>query len=773
VFDQRDDYYRVLRARYSIPTQAGAEFNRTYEFTTAYNLDGTIRSHGMPVGGGLPAEVLTATYDPLLRPTSLTGATSYVTGTSYSELGQLKQLELFTGGSAKKTWLTWGYERGTGRLASSRLDRGDGPGGGDMDARYTYDDMGNLTSIADVPAGGARDVQCFRYDGLRRMDRAWSTASIDPDACEKGPAASGVGGPAPYHLSWQFDDTGNRTKETVHSTTGAADTERTYTYPSPKAVRPHAVSTVAETAPGADTSSQFEYDPSGNTRRRTVDGVVQDLRWDTEGRLESVTSGARTTSFIYDAEGNRLLRTEPSATTLYLPGMELRLDHNTRAVTGTRFYTFGSKTVAVRTGSGLYFQAADHHATATATVDAQTGAIAIRRFTPFGTPRGAQPSSWPDQKGFVGGTNDSTTGLTHLGAREYDARLGRFISVDPVIDPERPQLLNGYSYGNNSPATFSDPSGLDLCGDSDCTTRYRPPASSSGNGSPPATQQKKRTGIQLLHAENGFWMENGRRIGTTVLIVYTDDDTLMTSSCRILDGARVGLCVDRAHGQVATCGYNQRGQCYIGSDGYIYDLHGNKSCAKAGIAAPCLPAPPKPQPQTTTRTPNNCDPPPVRPALRAGPPPTPEELQEREKERRASSRETVELGETRGGCISVGFNLFVVGYSFEGCIVRDSTGAWGNTFSSNPSTGAGLDASIRGGPMFSNAKYLEQLGGTDQFVSAGGGWVGYGEVEFARSIEGDGTPTGVYSISSSIGGGAGGHATVGISQAGAHRWGSY
>lgn len=75
--------------------------------------------------------------------------------------------------------------------------------------------------------------------------------------------------------------------------------------------------------------------------------------------------------------------------------------------------------------------------------------------------------------------------------------------------------------------------------------------------------------------------------------------------------------------------------------------------------------------------------------------------------------------------------------------------------------------------MFSNAQYLEQLGGTDQFVSAGGGWVGYGEVEFARSIEGDGIPTGVYSISSSIGGGAGGHVTVGISQAGAHRWGSY
>jgi RHS repeat-associated protein len=68
--------------------------------------------------------------------------------------------------------------------------------------------------------------------------------------------------------------------------------------------------------------------------------------------------------------------------------------------------------------------------------------------------------SWPSQRGFVGGTNDPSTGLVHLGAREYDPDIGRFISIDPIIDDTDPQQMHGYAYANNSPVTFSDPDGL-------------------------------------------------------------------------------------------------------------------------------------------------------------------------------------------------------------------------------------------------------------------------------------------------------------------------
>jgi RHS repeat-associated protein len=58
----------------------------------------------------------------------------------------------------------------------------------------------------------------------------------------------------------------------------------------------------------------------------------------------------------------------------------------------------------------------------------------------------------------VGGIVDAT-GLVHLGAREYDPGLGRFISVDPIQDMADPQQWNAYAYAGSNPASFADPAG--------------------------------------------------------------------------------------------------------------------------------------------------------------------------------------------------------------------------------------------------------------------------------------------------------------------------
>ncbi|WP_246108479.1 RHS repeat-associated core domain-containing protein [Streptomyces sedi] len=75
-----------------------------------------------------------------------------------------------------------------------------------------------------------------------------------------------------------------------------------------------------------------------------------------------------------------------------------------------------------------------------------------------GGQRGEATDSWPGDRGFLGGTADPT-GTTHLGAREYDPTLGRFLSVDPLLIPNDPRQHNPYQYGNNNPLTFSDPTG--------------------------------------------------------------------------------------------------------------------------------------------------------------------------------------------------------------------------------------------------------------------------------------------------------------------------
>lgn len=56
---------------------------------------------------------------------------------------------------------------------------------------------------------------------------------------------------------------------------------------------------------------------------------------------------------------------------------------------------------------------------------------------PLAAARRTTPTDWAGTRGFVGGTKDAT-GLTHIGAREYDPVLQRFTTVDPIMVLEDP-----------------------------------------------------------------------------------------------------------------------------------------------------------------------------------------------------------------------------------------------------------------------------------------------------------------------------------------------
>lgn len=152
----------------------------------------------------------------------------------------------------------------------------------------------------------------------------------------------------------------------------------------------------------------------------------QSLIWDSEGHVESSTQDGKTTRFVYSPEGERLVRKDPDATTLYLPGMELRLDKGSGKVEATRYHQVTDVATIVVTAAGTQIQVADHNGTGQAGIDGRTGGLVYRRSTPFGVPRGAQPSdeAWRGDRGFVGGIADAVSGLTLLGAREYDPVFG-------------------------------------------------------------------------------------------------------------------------------------------------------------------------------------------------------------------------------------------------------------------------------------------------------------------------------------------------------------
>ncbi|MEU1183817.1 RHS repeat-associated core domain-containing protein [Streptomyces sp. NPDC005820] len=416
----------------------------TYRTSYTYNENDQPTSVTQPAGGDLTGEKVDYTYDDLGLPQTMGSAdTTYVFESAYTPLGEPETYRL--GQGDKQVLHDFGYQEGTRRLNSAGVVKA-----ADTtviaDVRYGYDAAGNVLRVAD---GAVGDTQCFRYDYLRRLTEAWAVAAGE---CGDVPELSVLGGPAPYWQSFRYDKVGNRTSEVRHAAGG--DTTRSYAYPVAGGVQPHTVRSVVTSGPGGSRTDTFGYDASGNITQRP--GQVLD--WDAEGHLASVTEGPKATSYLYDADGNRLIRRDPGGTTLYLGDTELRFANG--ATKGTRYYRYAGTVIAVRTAGKLAWLIPDAQGTAGIAVDAATLEVTRRHQLPFGAARGSAVTDWPGERGFVGGTTDTPTGLIHLGARELDPLTGRFISADPVVDQQDLQQVNGYAYASNNPTTFTDADGL-------------------------------------------------------------------------------------------------------------------------------------------------------------------------------------------------------------------------------------------------------------------------------------------------------------------------
>ncbi|MEV6330192.1 RHS repeat-associated core domain-containing protein [Streptomyces sp. NPDC051909] len=454
--------YKPVLTQLTVPAREGA-LAGTYKWTTSYNLNtGQVMWTQQPAMGGLPAEKVANTYTPVagLLATVGAGTDALLSASTYDHYGRAVRQDF--GSFGQKVMVSNVYDDHTGALTETYTDRDAAPQRVE-DTRYGYDPSGNVTSVATAfgqDAARTTDTQCFALDALARITEAWTNTGA---ACASAPSASVVGGQDAYWTSYAYDALGNRTAETRHTTSSgpSADTLRTYAAP---AAGTHMLPKVTQT--GTEPHEEnFTYDAAGNTETRTIGGAAQQtLHWDEQGHLGSVTEGTtETASYIYDTEGQRVVAKDTGGTTLYLPGgNELHLS-KAGVLTGTRYYGAGDRTIAVRTGGKLTFTLSDHHGTGTTQITADAvQTVTRRKSTIFGAPRGTQPAGWTGDKGFVGGTNDTATGLVHLGAREYDAALGRFVSVDPLFVTDDPRQHNAYVYSNNNPVTLSDPAGTEI-----------------------------------------------------------------------------------------------------------------------------------------------------------------------------------------------------------------------------------------------------------------------------------------------------------------------
>ncbi len=324
-------------------------------------------------------------------------------------------------------------------------------------------------------------------------------------------AASGnatVSGISPYWTSWTYNAVGDRTRQTQHALPGSGgDTVTDYTYNN---AQPHTLAATATSGPVGVSSTSYGYDPTGNTTTRsTPDHGTQSFTWNSQGRLAAVTPGAAASiakpktgivgpkvadatqaAYTYDPDGNLLIQRNPAAntTTLYLPGEELTVNTATNITAARRYYSGPTGITAVRTGTkatSYSYLVPDPNGTATLTLDHNTQYPSWRDRAPYGTPRGTQPTTWPDTHDYLGKPTDTATGLSLLGARQYDPALGRFLSVDPILQTTDTNQIGGYTYSADDPINNADPAGLDPCphGGGGC----------ANDGTDPATTQTPPT----------------------------------------------------------------------------------------------------------------------------------------------------------------------------------------------------------------------------------------------------------------------------------------
>ncbi|SFR26774.1 intein C-terminal splicing region/intein N-terminal splicing region/RHS repeat-associated core domain-containing protein [Lentzea waywayandensis] len=454
-YTNRVNAYSSLNKPLSVQTEipdVEGPLKGTYKSSFVYRPDGSLFSEMLNslTNADMPTETVSHSYDDFGRQVKTFGGLSgqgtdtLVNNTSYTRLGELYRLEL--GSGTKRAWLSYYYDDNTRRLNRYIVDA-EVAQPKQADVSYGQDDAGNVQSITDTTVLGV-DKQCFGYDHLRRLTQAWTVSGNCGD-----PANAALSGATQYAHSYEYDQTGNRTKEIQRAATGG-DTTRTYEY-----AGAHNLKSVTTQGPGGSRLDQFTYDAVGNTKSRNLAGAVQNLDWDVENKVAKLTEGAKETKYVYTTEGTRLLRRDPDGTTLYVGMQELRLAKGATKAVATRYYSQGGQTVAMREGkTKITWLASDHQGTSQIAVDRATMAVTKRRQLPFGGPRGS--AAFPGERGFVGGTNDPSTGLVNIGARQYDSAVGRFLSVDPIMDPADPQQWNAYVYSNNSPITFSDPSGL-------------------------------------------------------------------------------------------------------------------------------------------------------------------------------------------------------------------------------------------------------------------------------------------------------------------------
>lgn len=411
----------------------------------------------VPAGGPLSGLPRSLSYP------NVPGRARFVVENSYNNFGYVEQIKgLVTPGQAYQSLWTVnernrdmallhgtlgnqidvrrGYDDLTSRI-TTLTGVGSAPGSNPVvDLEYGYAANGLVTNRSDHAVGRS---ERFTYDSLLRL-RTWGLAS----------------GASSLFTEYSYDTIGNllevdedhiKVESNTYGLNGA---------------QPHTLTGHHDAV--NNQHDVYAYDTLGrqtNGGGRTITHSAFDLP-------RTVTKNGSTWTLLYDAFGHRVKKAGPDGTTLYVGDLyELR---ETSSGIKHVFHVDGTDgPVAEVIYDGVTttpsYVVSDPLGSTSVMLDA-SGTVTDRfYFQPFGKRINADGTAFsgavgPMKNGFTGQESDEAFGLINFKGRMYDPVLKRFISADPLVTyPGFGQSWNPYSYALNSPLSFNDPSGFEVC----------------------------------------------------------------------------------------------------------------------------------------------------------------------------------------------------------------------------------------------------------------------------------------------------------------------
>ena len=181
-----------------------------------------------------------------------------------------------------------------------------------------------------------------------------------------------------------------------------------------------------------------------------------------------------------------------------------------------------------------YYFLKDHLGSVRVTVDVSGNVTSYDDFYPFGMTmdgRSGNFGSGDARYKYTTKERDAESGYDYFGARYYDARIGRFFSIDPLSDTPILIRWSPYHYSFDNPFRFTDPKGL-IAGDPQEEQNQNTP---QPTGSDPTTARQAKVLRSVGQLSNGTLSTNPKELAQATT------KTLDELKSQVQEGTRVGI----------------------------------------------------------------------------------------------------------------------------------------------------------------------------------------------------------------------------------------